>query len=97
MGIVSHGYERLGATTSTVFKDEKESESGEEGKTAKDPQKETVPRDVNMIARPTKNGPAAPVTLSANLSSRLKHRKTNLERKIGIYAVVVSKIFNCPA
>jgi hypothetical protein len=39
-------------------------------------QKHTIPVDNNNTAKPTKNGPAAPVTLSPMRSSHLKQRKT---------------------
>jgi hypothetical protein len=37
---------------------------------------------MRITAKPTKYGPAAPVTLSASLSRALKHRKTVREPQI---------------
>lgn len=41
-----------------------------------------MPVDIRMTASPTKNGPAAPVTLSPNLSRALKQRKTEREHQV---------------
>lgn len=45
-------------------------------------QKHIVPRDIKITARPTKYGPAAPVTMFPHLSSFLKQRKTLREHNM---------------
>ena len=45
-------------------------------------QKATIPELINKTAIATKNGPAAPVTLSAHRSRALKHRNTVREQII---------------
>src|SRR6202034_2628137 len=55
-------------------------------------QKHIVPVDNNMTAKPTKNGPAAPVTLSPNRSSHLKQRKTYRAQIIDVRGTNKSRI-----
>jgi len=49
-----------------------------------DSQKHIVPVDSNITAKPTKNGPAAPVTLSPKRSSHLKQRKIYRAQTMGM-------------
>jgi len=49
-------------------------------------QKHIVPVESNITAKPTKNGPAAPVTLSPKRSSHLKQRKIYRAQIMGMSA-----------
>ena len=64
---------------------------GEGGETGRDSQKQNTPSESSTTARPTKTGPAAPVTLSPRRSRALKQRKTCLVQHRDIPAIRASE------
>lgn len=79
-GVVNHGNGNVGHTivTKWISHDDRTEDA------CVDLQKLRVPKDMRIIARPTKQGPAAPVIRSAKRSKRLKHRKIRRAQVIGM-------------